>query len=64
MPGALGTIWSDFKPQVEGLNHNDFTLVAWDPPGYGYSRPPERQFTTKFYENDADTAYEFMKVGT
>lgn len=62
MPGALGTIWSDFKPQIEGLNRNYFTIVAWDPPGYGFSRPPERHFTQKFYENDADLAYHLMKV--
>lgn len=62
MPGALGTIWSDFKPQVDGLSQRYFTIFAWDPPGYGSSRPPNRQFTTKFYENDADQAYQFMKV--
>lgn len=62
LPGALGTIWSDFKPQVEQLNQNDFTVVCWDPPGYGFSRPPNRTFRTKFYEDDADQAYQFMKV--
>lgn len=62
MPGALGTIWSDFKPQIEGLNTSDFTIVAWDPPGYGFSRPPDRKFTTKFYENDANCAHLFMQV--
>lgn len=60
-PGALGTIWSDFKPQIEGLDKNKFTTVAWDPPGYGLSRPPNRLFDVKFYENDADAAYDFMQ---
>nr|CAI5830525.1 unnamed protein product [Callosobruchus analis] len=59
-PGALGTIWSDFKPQVEGLDRNKLTIVAWDPPGYGKSRPPNRKFDTDFYEKDADAAYNFM----
>ncbi|VEN44650.1 unnamed protein product [Callosobruchus maculatus] len=59
-PGALGTIWSDFKPQVEGLDRNKLTIVAWDPPGYGQSRPPNRKFDTDFYEKDADSAYNFM----
>lgn len=27
-PGALGTIWSDFKPQVEKLDKNKFTVIA------------------------------------
>ncbi|CAG9857986.1 unnamed protein product [Phyllotreta striolata] len=60
-PGALGTIWSDFKPQIEGLNRSEFTTIVWDPPGYGDSRPPNRNFTENFYENDADTAQQFMK---
>lgn len=62
LPGALGTVWTDFKPQVEGIDREKFTLVAWDPPGYGKSRPPEKKFTTDFYEKDADAAYEFMKA--
>nr|XP_023013620.1 valacyclovir hydrolase-like isoform X1 [Leptinotarsa decemlineata] len=61
LPGALGTIWSDFKPQIEGLDKSKFTLIVWDPPGYGQSRPPDRQFGTSFYENDAHYAYELMK---
>jgi len=61
LPGALGTIWSDFKPQLDGLDRSKFTNVAWDPPGYGFSRPPSRLFNNKFYENDADAAYNLMK---
>ncbi|XP_044259052.1 valacyclovir hydrolase isoform X2 [Tribolium madens] len=60
-PGALGTIWSDFKPQINDLANEKFTVIAWDPPGYGFSRPPERNFCQKFYENDADTAHDFMQ---
>lgn len=62
MPGALGTIWTDFKPQVEGLNREKFTIVAWDPVGYGKSRPPDKNFAANFYEKDADVAFEFLKV--
>lgn len=61
-PGALGTIWSDFKPQIENLDKSKFTVVAFDPPGYGYSRPPSRNFSADFYEKDADAAYNLMKV--
>lgn len=61
-PGAIGTIWSDFKPQIESLDRKRFTIVAWDPPGYGKSRPPNRKFTTKFYEEDADACREFLNV--
>ncbi|XP_028169097.1 valacyclovir hydrolase [Ostrinia furnacalis] len=62
LPGALGSIWTDFRPQVEGFDRAQFTLVAWDPPGYGKSRPPERDFPTDFYEKDAEYAHEFMKA--
>ncbi|KAG5887597.1 hypothetical protein JTB14_025756 [Gonioctena quinquepunctata] len=61
LPGALGNIWSDFKPQIEGLDRSKFTIIAWDPPGYGHSRPQERKFTTSFYEDDAVFAHELMK---
>lgn len=60
-PGALGTIWSDFKPQINQLNKDLFTVVAFDPPGYGFSRPPNREFTLDFYEKDAAMAYKLMK---
>lgn len=62
MPGALGTIWTGFRPQIKGFDKEKFTLVVWDPPGYGKSRPPNKEFTADFYEKDADCAYEFMKV--
>lgn len=61
-PGALGTIWSDFKPQVEGLDSQKFTVLVWDPPGHGLSRPPERILTSKFYEEDSDTAHNLIEV--
>ncbi|XP_064072579.1 valacyclovir hydrolase [Vanessa tameamea] len=60
-PGALGTIWTDFKPQIEGFMKDKFSLVVWDPPGYGKSYPPEKELSLNFYENDADTALQLMK---
>lgn len=62
LPGALGSIWTDFKPQVEGIDREKFTLVAWDPPGYGKSQPPMKEFPPDFYERDAKVAVDFMKV--
>merc|ERR1711971_1523817 len=44
MPGALGTATTDMLPQIEGLCPRTFSLVGWDPPGYGESRPPARDF--------------------
>ncbi|XP_069687584.1 valacyclovir hydrolase isoform X1 [Periplaneta americana] len=62
LPGAIGSIWSDFKPQVESLDRTKFTVVAWDPPGYGNSRPPTREFPLNFLEKDADWAVKFMQA--
>lgn len=57
----LGSIWTDFKPQVAGLDRNKFTIVAWDPPGYGNSRPPNRNFGNDFFYRDASLSHDFMK---
>uniref|UniRef100_A0A0A9Z804 Valacyclovir hydrolase n=4 Tax=Lygus hesperus TaxID=30085 RepID=A0A0A9Z804_LYGHE len=62
LPGALGTIWSDFKPQIEGLDKTKFTIVAWDPIGYGKSRPPNREFNPRFYHKDAEFSAKLMEV--
>jgi valacyclovir hydrolase len=48
------------------MNRNKFTLIAWDPPGYGFSRPPERDYSLgmKLFQSDADLAAALMaKLG-
>ena len=55
LPGALGSTRTDFSPQLNGLNRDRLCLIAWDPPGYGYSRPPDRDFND-FYRKDAEMA--------
>jgi len=63
MPGALGTAVTDLLPQLEGLDPNLFSIVGWDPPGYGQSRPPARDFTD-FFRKDAEVAVATMtKLG-
>lgn len=65
MPGAIGSSWTDFKPQIEklpSLLNNDYTIIAWDPPGYGKSVPPRRQFDLDFYRRDADWAKNLMEI--
>lgn len=57
-----GTIWTDFSAQIAGFDLNKFTLVVWDPPGYGKSRPPERKFPPTLFELDAELAAELLKV--
>eukprot|EP00096_Caligus_rogercresseyi_P007236 TRINITY_DN2503_c0_g1_i3.p1 TRINITY_DN2503_c0_g1~~TRINITY_DN2503_c0_g1_i3.p1 ORF type:complete len:289 (-),score=47.83 TRINITY_DN2503_c0_g1_i3:92-958(-) len=65
LPGALGSGETDMKPLIENTSRDaDWTLVAWDPPGYGKSRPPARVFCPDFYVKDAENAVETMnKLG-
>ena len=65
IPGALGTVMSDFSPQLEHFGRADspYTIVAFDPMGYGSSRPPDRNFATKpelFFERDAYEGHALM----
>ena len=62
IPGALGSIRTHFQYQINGFNKEKFTLVIFDPQGYGKSVPPERILTKDIYQMDGDTAYELMKV--
>jgi len=55
-PSAMGSTRTDFAPQLEKLNHKKFTIIAWDPPGQGYSRPPDRTYPIDFFNRDADVA--------
>jgi len=47
---------------VEGLDKSKFTVVAWDPPGYGNSRPPVRDFSQDFFHQDAAWGVKLMQV--
>ncbi|XP_065769417.1 valacyclovir hydrolase isoform X2 [Muntiacus reevesi] len=60
-PGDAGGE-TDFGPQIENLNKKLFTVVAWDPRGYGHSRPPDRDFPVDFFERDAKDAIDLMKT--
>ncbi|CAH0723546.1 unnamed protein product, partial [Brenthis ino] len=61
IPGALGTITSHYKDQIDGFDKEKFTIVSFDPVGFGKSYPLEKIFVKSNYEQDADTAYELMK---
>ncbi|XP_013102478.1 valacyclovir hydrolase isoform X4 [Stomoxys calcitrans] len=63
MPGLMGSIWSDFKHQVQQLpellpNHK---IIAWDPPGYGKSTPPQRNWHVNSLHEDAELAVDLMR---
>ncbi|XP_054156809.1 valacyclovir hydrolase-like [Oppia nitens] len=62
LPGAFGTSRLDFSKQLTDTKWLDkFTLIAWDPPGYGYSSPPEKNFTD-FFRTDAKIAAQLMQT--
>lgn len=61
-PGALGSTRTDFGPQLKTLNKELFTIVGWDPRGYGQSRPPDRDFPPDFFERDAKDAVDLMTM--
>lgn len=61
LPGALGSTRTDFEPQLKLLNKERFTVVGWDPRGYGQSRPPDRDFPSDFFQRDAKDAVDLMK---
>lgn len=53
---------TDFKLQLEHFNKELFTLVAWDPRGYGQSNPPSRDWPEHFFQRDASDAIALMEV--
>ncbi|XP_026806043.1 valacyclovir hydrolase-like [Rhopalosiphum maidis] len=59
--GALGQI-SDFQLLTKNLDPNKYTIYLWDPPGYGLSRPPVRDFSPGFLNRDADYAIALMEA--
>ncbi|XP_073487070.1 valacyclovir hydrolase-like [Aquarana catesbeiana] len=61
LPGVLGSGQTDFQPQLKQLNKNAFTLIAWDPRGYGLSIPPYRDYPMDFFERDAKDAVDLMQ---
>ncbi|CAI9541060.1 unnamed protein product [Staurois parvus] len=62
LPGVLGSSLTDFGPQLKQLNKNAFTLIAWDPRGYGLSIPPHRDYPMDFFERDAKDAVDLMQA--
>ncbi|XP_059219523.1 valacyclovir hydrolase isoform X2 [Stomoxys calcitrans] len=62
MPGVMGSIWTDFAPQIKQLpgllpNH---TIIACDPPGCGKSMPLDRKWTINAVQEDGQFAMDLM----
>ncbi|XP_077123759.1 serine hydrolase BPHL [Ranitomeya variabilis] len=62
LPGALGCSQTDFGPQLKFLNKEVFTIIGWDPRGYGLSIPPARDFPPNFFSRDAKDAVDLMQA--
>ena len=62
IPGAIGTAKMSFEPQLDyfGRQGSGFTVVSFDPRGYGASRPAER-FGKNFFICDAMDANALMQ---
>ncbi|KAM3929459.1 valacyclovir hydrolase isoform 2-T2 [Leptodactylus fuscus] len=62
LPGALGCSQTDFGPQLKFLNKEVFTIIGWDPRGYGLSIPPARDYPEDFFSRDAKDAIDLMQA--
>jgi valacyclovir hydrolase len=64
LPGIIGCIQADYGKLFDQINKDKFRIVSWDPPGYGKSRPPDRDFSGDFYRRDAHLVMKLMnKLG-
>ena len=61
-PGGTGSIRTDMQPLIDSLDKSKLTIVAFDPLGYGRSRPPERNYDIGLgmYKQDATHGTELM----
>lgn len=62
LPGTLGTWQTDFGAQLDDFDQSRFTMVCWDPPGYGRSRPYDRIFSTQRNFQDAVIVHKLMQA--
>lgn len=59
--GALGTGTADFGPQLDAWSER-FRVITPDLRGYGKSRPPDRDFRTDFFNQDANDVFGLMRA--
>ncbi|BHF62002.1 hypothetical protein SprV_0100498300 [Sparganum proliferum] len=56
-PGPFGSASTDYMDFLRRLNRNEFTAIAFDPPGCGFSIPPARDW------NDPEILLQDARVG-
>lgn len=63
IPAALGTVETHFGPQMDyfGRKGSGYTIVSFDPRGYGRSRPADR-WNNDFFITDAKDAHALMQA--
>ncbi|ESO83077.1 hypothetical protein LOTGIDRAFT_133979, partial [Lottia gigantea] len=61
LPGALGCAKTDYEPQLNGMKKDKFSMICFDPRGYGKSRPPDRDWPADYFRRDAEDAVGLMK---
>lgn len=63
LPGALGSAQSHYSYQLRDFPVllKDFAIVSWDAPGYGKSRPPNKEFHLDWYWKNAKIAHQLMQ---
>ncbi|KAH9424895.1 serine hydrolase BPHL-like [Dermatophagoides pteronyssinus] len=59
LPGSIGSTRQEYGQQFDYFDPEKFTLVSWDAPGFGQSRPPERDYND-CYNRDAKLLIELM----
>ena len=59
--GAINSHLAPLVLQFE-KDADKFTFYAWDQPGFGSSRPPERKLTADSMDEDAEIFIEFVKT--
>lgn len=57
----LGSWRTDFGRTLQTFDEQNFTVIGWDPPGYGRSTG-DRKFDVKMFERDAKVAHGMMQV--
>ncbi|XP_050539267.1 valacyclovir hydrolase-like isoform X2 [Daktulosphaira vitifoliae] len=63
LPGILGSVSKGtLKTIIWNLDHKKYTIIVWDAPGFGLSRPPDRNYAPGFFYRDADYAISLMKI--